>query len=156
MHRMLGVLRAPDTGEPTPAPGLARIGELLDPARAVGMRAVLSVTGEVRPLPAGVELAAYRIVQEAVTNVLRHAAAGRVECAVDYGRAAVELRVVDDGEGQGTPGSDGQGHVGMRERAALYGGKVETAPRPGGGYSVHAILPVPEPAAPAGVAEGSS
>lgn len=91
-------------------------------------------------------------MQEAVTNVLRHAAATRVYCAIDYGRAAVELHVVDDGVGRVASGPGGHGHVGMRERAALYGGTVEVGPRPGGGFAVHAVLPVPE-RAPVPVAE---
>jgi signal transduction histidine kinase len=141
MHRMLGVLRGPDTPDDSPAPGLARLPDLLEPARAAGLRAELTVGGEVRPLPPGVELAAYRIVQEAVTNVLRHAAATRVDCAVAYGPAAVELRVVDDGRG-GPAARQGHGLVGMRERAAAYGGTVEAGPCPGGGWAVRAVLPV--------------
>ncbi len=140
MHRMLGVLRAPDTD--APAPGLARLPELLEPARAAGLQVDCTVTGDVGDLPPGVDLAAYRIVQEAVTNVLRHAHAGRVECSVDYRDGVLELRVTDDGRG-GTP-TPGGGHglVGMRERAALYGGTVEAGPV-AGGFAVHAVLPVP-------------
>jgi signal transduction histidine kinase len=141
MHRMLGVLRGPEIPEDSPAPGLARLPELLEPARATGLRAELTVTGEVRPLPPGVELAAYRIVQEAVTNVLRHAAATRVDCAVEYGPAAVDLRVVDDGRG-GPALRQGHGLVGMRERAAAYGGTVEAGPFPAGGWVVRAVLPL--------------
>lgn len=153
MHRMLGVLRGPGQGEPVPAPaaGLSRVDELLDAARAAGLHATLTVTGDVRPLPAGVEVAAYRIVQEAVTNVLRHSAASGVSCEVGYGPAAVELAVVDDGVGGSVPpGPGGHGHVGMRERVALYGGTVHVGPRQGGGYAVRAVLPLP---GPAGVAE---
>jgi signal transduction histidine kinase len=146
MHRLLGMLRAPESGETAPAPGLARVGELLEPARAAGIHAELTVCGAVRPLPTEVDVAAYRIVQEAVTNVLRHAAASRVNCSVGYGREVVELRVVDNGAGRAEPGPGGHGHVGMRERAALYGGTVEVGPRPGGGYAVHAVLPALEQA----------
>jgi signal transduction histidine kinase len=155
MHRLLGVLRGPEAGAPAPAPGLARVAELLEPARTAGLQADLVVTGKVRALPAGVDLAAYRIVQEAITNVLRHAAATRLTCAVEYGRAAVEVHVVDDGAGRSAPGSGGHGHVGMRERAALYGGAVTVGPQPGGGYAVHAVLPVPEPAANMSATEAS-
>jgi signal transduction histidine kinase len=89
-----------------------------------------------------VDLAAYRIVQEAVTNVLRHAHARRVDCAVAHRDGVLELRVTDDGDG-GVPGTGGgHGLVGMRERAALYGGTVEAGPA-AGGFSVHAVLPVP-------------
>jgi signal transduction histidine kinase len=144
-QRLLGMLRTAQSDEPTPAPGLARVADLLEPVRVAGIRAAFTATGQVRPLPAGLDLAAYRIVQEAVTNVLRHAAATRVDCTVDYGPAAVDLRVVDDGTGHTGPGPDGHGHIGMRERAALYGGTVDIGPRPGGGYAVHAVLPIPQP-----------
>ena len=148
MQRMLGVLRAPEAEEEGAAPGLGSVAALLEPVRAAGIAAELSVTGAVRPLPPGVDQAGYRIVQEALTNVLKHARASRVECRVDYGPAAVELSITDDGRGHGDAGAlpGGHGHVGMRERAALYGGTVELGPRPGGGYAVRAVLPVTEPA----------
>ena len=145
MHRMLGVLRSAEDGERGPAPGLDRVPELLDAARTAGLHADLTIGGTVRPLPPGVDLAAYRIVQEAVTNVLRHASAHRLDCALDYGAACVELHVVDDGRGAAAAGPGGHGLVGMRERAALYGGSVDAGPRPGGGFAVHAVLPVPDP-----------
>jgi signal transduction histidine kinase len=143
MHRMLGVLRSADDAERGPAPGLDRLPELLDTARRAGLHAELSIRGTPRPLPPGIELAAYRIVQEAVTNVLRHAAARRLECTVGYGDARVELQVVDDGRGGAAAGRGGHGLIGLRERAALYAGSVEAGPRPDGGYAVHAVLPVP-------------
>jgi signal transduction histidine kinase len=142
-QRLLGVLRSSQSDEPAPTPGLARVPDLLEPASAAGIRTVFTATGQIRPLPAGVDLAAYRIVQEAVTNVLRHTAATRVDCTVDYGPASIDLRVVDDGPGHAGPGHDGHGHIGMRERAALYGGTVDIGPRPGRGYAVHAVLPIP-------------
>jgi signal transduction histidine kinase len=146
MHRMLGVLRSAEDVERGPAPGLDRLPELLDAARRAGLHAQLTVTGERRALPPGVDLAAYRIVQEGVTNVLRHAAARQVHCTVDYRDGCVELHVVDDGSGTAAAAPGGHGLVGMRERAALYGGSVDAGPRPGGGFAVHAVLPVPEPA----------
>lgn len=139
MHRMLGVLRAPE-GD-APAPGLARLSELLDPARAAGLQVQCTLVGDVADLPPGVDLTAYRIVQEAVTNVLRHAHARRVECTVEYRDDVLELRVTDDGGG-GPTDAGGHGLVGMRERAALYGGIVEAGPVRGG-FEVHAVLPVP-------------
>jgi signal transduction histidine kinase len=145
-QRLLGVLRTTQSDEPVPAPGLAIAPELLEPVRAAGIRAAFTVTGQVRPLPAGLDVAAYRIVQEAVTNVLRHAAASRVDCTVDYGLAALDLRVVNDGTARAQTGAAGNGHIGMRERAALYGGTVDIGPRPAGGYAVHAVLPIPRPA----------
>jgi signal transduction histidine kinase len=145
MQRMLGVLRAAQPPDAVPAPGrLASVDALLEPARAAGISAELAVTGTVRPLPPGVDLAAYRIVQEAVTNVLKHAGATRLTCTVHHGPRAVELRVEDDGTGGAVAGSAGHGQAGMRERAALYGGSVQTGPRPGGGYLVSAVLPVAE------------
>ncbi len=152
MHRMLGVLRSPEDGERAPAPALDRVPELLDAARQAGLQAELTIGGTPRALPPGVALAAYRIVQEAVTNVLRHAGAHRLACRIDYGGSCVELHVVDDGRGAIPPGPGGHGLVGMRERAGLYGGSVDAGPRPGGGFAVHAVLPVPaqEPVATAG------
>lgn len=144
MHRMLGVLRAPDADEP-PSPGLARLPDLVEQARAAGVRMVCRVTGEPRPLPSGVDLAAFRIVQEAVTNVLRHAGACVVECTVHYEPGAVGLEVVDDGAGAGSRTADGHGLAGMRERAEAHGGTVTAGPRAGGGFAVHAVLPAPEP-----------
>ncbi|HEV7708065.1 MAG TPA: histidine kinase [Asanoa sp.] len=144
-QRLLGVLRGSQLDKSAPAPGLAGAADLLEAARATGIRAALTVSGEVRPLPAGLDLAAYRIVQEAVTNVLRHAAASRIDCSVEYGPAAVDLLVVDDGLGRAGTRPGGHGHIGMRERAALYGGTVDLGPRPGGGYAVHAVLPIAQP-----------
>ncbi|HLM06567.1 MAG TPA: sensor histidine kinase [Blastococcus sp.] len=144
MHRMLGVLRGPGLDDDRAAPGLGRLAELLDPARAAGLQVGLTVGGDVRPLPPGVELAAYRIVQEAVTNVLKHAAAHRIDCTVDYGAAAVELRITDDGAGATGPAPGGHGLVGMAERAAVHGGWVDAGPNPGGGWSVRAVLALGE------------
>ncbi len=138
MHRMLGVLRGPETD--APAPGLARLAELLEPARAAGLEVACTV--DVGPLPPGLDLAAYRIVQEAVTNVIRHARARRVTCTVRSDGRTLDLRVTDDGAGGAVAGAGGHGLVGMRERAALYGGTVEAGPGPGG-FTVHAVLPVP-------------
>ncbi|MFI5914407.1 sensor histidine kinase [Dactylosporangium sp. NPDC051541] len=154
-RRLLGVLRAPEPAGAAPAPGLDRAAELLDAARAAGISAALTVTGQARPLPAGLELAAYRIVQEAVTNVLRHAGAHRIGCTTDYGPAAVGLWIVDDGDGGTGSRRSGHGHAGMRERVALYGGTIDIGPRAGGGYAVHAVLPVPR-AAGAPAAAGAS
>jgi signal transduction histidine kinase len=154
MHRMLGVLRGPEEDGGAPSPGLARLPDLLEPARAAGLDAVLTVDGDVRDVPAGLDLAAYRIVQEAVTNVLRHARARRLTCSVHHGPTALDIAVVDDGTGAPAR-REGHGLVGMRERAAAYGGSVEAGPRPDGGWSVHAVLPVPpaERPAPVRVAE---
>jgi signal transduction histidine kinase len=136
---------APGDPDPThPQPGLARLDELAEPLRLAGLDVVVRREGDEPKLPAGVDLSAYRIVQEALTNTLRHARATRAEVTVRYGKQAVELEVRDDG--RGSPGAElngaGQGLVGMRERAALLGGTLEAGPLPGGGYRVHAHLPL--------------
>jgi signal transduction histidine kinase len=136
---------APGAPDPThPQPGLARLDELAEPLRLGGLDVVVRREGEAPELPAGVDLSAYRIVQEALTNTLRHARATRAEVTVRYGNRAVEVEVRDDG--RGSPVAEvngaGQGLVGMRERAALLGGTLEAGPMPGGGYRVHAHLPL--------------
>ena len=152
MHRMLGVLRAPGAEDAGSVSGLDRLSDLLEQARATGLEVGLRVAGEPRPLPTGVDQAAYRIAQEAITNVIRHAGADRLDCFLAYGPESVELTVVDDGRGTGpSSGPGGHGLVGMRERAALYGGSVDAGPLPGGGFGVRAVLPAaaaaPVPAA---------
>ena len=147
MQRMLGVLRGPDAVEPAVTPGLADVDTLLDAARAAGLDVRLAVSRGARPLPPGVDMAAYRIVQEAVTNVLRHAGAGSLVCTVDHRCDTVTLTVTDDGAGSDVPAS-GLGLIGMRERASLYGGTVEAGRRPGGGFAVRAVLPVSADAVP--------
>ena len=141
MHRMLGVLRGPGTADAAPAPGLGRLPELLEPLRTAGLRVDLTVSGDVRPFPPGLEQAAYRIVQEAVTNVLRHAGATRLACTVHHAAATMEITVVDDGAGSGPVSTGGHGLVGMRERAAAYGGTLSAGPLLEGGFAVHAVLP---------------
>jgi signal transduction histidine kinase len=146
MHRLLGVLRQP--AEPVPYtafPRLANAAELLEPVRAGGLTAELRVTGTPRPLPPGIDLSAYRILQEAVTNVLKHADASRIDCTIGYHDGAIYLDVVDDGRARRSdPPRPGGGHglIGMRERVAVYGGTLETGPLPERGYRVTATLPV--------------
>jgi signal transduction histidine kinase len=149
MRRMLGVLREGD-GQATlaPQPGVDQLSELVDQIRSTGLRVELAVGGEQVPLPAGMELTVYRIVQEALTNVMKHAgpaAGARVE--LHYGDRAIEVRIRDDG--RGTTFSDGRGHglVSMRERAAVYGGQVTAEPAAGGGFEVTARMPVKETSA---------
>ncbi len=102
----------------------------------------LSVEGEAKPLPPGVDLSAYRIVQEALTNVLKHAGPAQARVTVRYLDDEIELVVIDDGAGTGKGGGSGHGLIGMRERAALYGGTLESGKREGGGYFVRARLPL--------------
>jgi signal transduction histidine kinase len=151
VRSVLGVLRAPDGDGTTPAAprsptaGLARLDELADRARATGLKVHVLTEGDVRPLPAGVDLAAYRIVQEALTNVVRHAHADEVEVCVGYGEHGVRLRVADNGRGAVPTGErltgGGNGLPGMRERATAIGGVLTAGPRPEGGFSVEAELP---------------
>jgi signal transduction histidine kinase len=127
-----------------PQPGLARLDELAEPLRLGGLDVVVRREGEGPEPPAGVDLSAYRIVQEALTNTLRHARARRAEVTVRYGDHAVDVEVRDDGRGSAGAEANGAGRglVGMRERAALLGGTLEAGPLPGGGYRVHAHLPL--------------
>jgi signal transduction histidine kinase len=149
MHRLLGVLRLPATvtsSEPDdayqPPARLAGVEELITSARVAGVEAHVRTVGDVEQLPAGVDLAAYRIVQEAVTNVLRHASATRLECLIEVGHGELRLQVMDDGRGPDPRGSDGHGFTGMRERVQMYGGSLQVGPQPGGGFAVRAVLPV--------------
>jgi signal transduction histidine kinase len=149
MRQMLGVLRSadeePDTG---PQPGLDQLSELLEQTRASGLAVAFTVQGVPYPLAEGVALAAYRTVQESLTNVLKHGGPGaRADVVLRYCPDAVTLTISDDGQGAAAA-SDGAGHglIGMRERAAVHGGTLHAGPRPGGGYLVTARLPLALPA----------
>ena len=147
MRRLLGVLRAEaePRGSLTPAPGLAGVEALAAEVARAGVRVEVRIEGTPAELPPGVDLAAYRIVQEALTNVVRHAGPATARVAVRYAPDRVAVEVADDGRG-GDPGRDHGGHgiAGMRERAALYGGSLEAGPRTGGGFRVAASLPLDE------------
>jgi signal transduction histidine kinase len=149
MRRLLGVLRSdPAAGggaaDFAPAPGLDGLDELVGRVTDAGVPVSTCVEGERPAVPIGVDLAAYRIVQEALTNVLKHAGRARARVLVRYELGAVHVEVDDDGRGAATRpvrvNGSGHGLVGMRERAALYGGELEAGPRPGGGYRVAATL----------------
>jgi signal transduction histidine kinase len=143
MRRMVGVMKRPEEGPVlAPQPSLEHVGKLVEQAREAGLRVELTVEGEPVPLPAGVELSAYRIVQEGLTNTLKHAHATSVDVLVRYGREVVELVVSDDGRGSRNGDGGGHGLVGMRERVAVYGGQIEAGPKDGGGYELRARLPV--------------
>ncbi|MFJ8945179.1 sensor histidine kinase [Streptomyces sp. NPDC102395] len=131
----------------TPAPGLADVEQLAATTTDAGVRVDLRRSGEQRALPAEIELSAYRIVQEALTNVVRHAGAGRCRVTIDYGDEELTVEIADDGRGltEDDPGH-GFGLVGMRERVALLHGRLTAGPRPEGGYRVAARLPLPTPA----------
>jgi signal transduction histidine kinase len=144
LRRLLGILRTGDEQLAIgPQPGLASLGSLVEQVREAGLPVDLRVEGEQVQLPPGVDLSAYRIVQEALTNTLKHAGRAHAEVVVRYAVSALELEVVDDGVG--APASvNGSGHglIGMRERVALYGGVLEAGARNGGGYAVRARLPL--------------
>jgi signal transduction histidine kinase len=149
MRRLLGVLREDvddgAVGDRQPQPGLAQLAELIDSAReASGAAARLIVSGPVASFDPGVELAAYRIVQEALTNTRRHAPGTAVDVELRYSGDTLRLRVRDNGPGPSASGS-GHGLLGMRERAATVGGSLRTGPAPGGGFLVEAELPAAKP-----------
>ena len=141
LRRVLGILQ--DDAEYEPQPGLARLDALVEQVRATGLEIEFAVEGSPRPLPAAVDLSAYRIVQEALTNTLKHARAAHATVRVRYGRD-LDLEIRDDGGGDvaNGPSAGGNGLIGMRERVAVLGGSVATGPRPGGGYSVSARIPI--------------
>jgi signal transduction histidine kinase len=144
LRRVLsGVRPVEEAGPHEPAPGLDRVEKLAEPLRAGGLDVVMRREGNAVELPAGVDLSAYRIVQEALTNTLRHSRATRVDVLLRLGADALEVDVRDNGRpvADGSAGG-GRGLVGMRERAALLGGTFEAGPMEGGGYRVHALLPL--------------
>ncbi|CCH30478.1 sensor histidine kinase [Actinosynnema sp. NPDC047251] len=141
MRRLLGVLRSDSDAELAPMPGLADLPGLLGRASMAGVPVELSVTGG--QLPEAVGLTVFRIVQESVTNVVKHAAPARCAVVVEVGEAAVRISVTDDGPGERVLGSTGGGHglIGMRERVAVYGGTFSAGPRGDGGFQVSAEVP---------------
>ncbi len=147
MRRLLGVLRnADDQAELAPVPGLGELRELLDQARAAGLAVSYSLTGTPRGLPDGAELAAYRVVQESLTNTRKHAGlSASAQVMLRYDPDSLTVQVTDDGLATDPAETTGHGLVGMRERIEMYGGTVEAGPLPGGGFSVLARLPCPQP-----------
>jgi signal transduction histidine kinase len=146
LRSMLDVPRADGVG-PTlaPQPSLLEVDRLVAQSQSAGLPVELVIAGEPRPLPALLGLAAYRIVQESLTNTLRHAGPAHARVEVRYGDDLLELEVTDDGRattGQTDNGSGGRGLIGMRERVALLGGELEVGPRPGGGFRVAAAIPI--------------
>ncbi|WP_433161655.1 sensor histidine kinase [Kribbella sp. CA-247076] len=149
MRKMLGLLkqdeqRELDPNQPRPQPGVSSLPELIDNVRDAGLTVEYDVTGEPRELPALLGLTAYRIVQEGLTNTLKHAGPGaRTSVRLDFGREMLTVVVTDDGRGAGVAPSTDPGHglVGMRQRASISGGTVNAGPKAGGGYEVIAKLP---------------
>jgi signal transduction histidine kinase len=144
MRRLVGMLRG-DDGEPlAPQPGLDDLPTLVAQVGDAGLAVELQIEGERRALPVGIELSAYRIVQEALTNALKHAGEANASVLVRYGADSLELEIVDDGAGaaQTVVAGGGHGLVGMRERVALYGGRLDAGRSKSGGFSVRVLLPV--------------
>ena len=150
MRRLVGVLRDDDNAAAlAPQPTLSEIPALLAQLAAAGLKADLEVAGTQREVPAGVELSAYRIVQEALTNTLKHAGAGHATVRLAWSQDHLDVEVSDDGPAAGVTvprqvraDSGGKGLVGMRERVMLFGGELEAGPSPHGGYRVAARLPL--------------
>lgn len=143
LGHLLGLLRGaalPDAR--VPQPGVAQLPELLTQVRDAGLPVGCEVLGTPRDLPPGVDVALYRLTQEALTNVLKHARGATATVVLRYTDAAVELSVTDDGRAAGSGPGLGHGLIGMRERVAIYGGTLGTGPQPGGGFAVDAVIPL--------------
>ncbi|WP_338693635.1 sensor histidine kinase [Streptomyces sp. Q6] len=145
VRQVLDTLRAPGDAPRAPAPGLGRLPELVEQAAGAGLTVDVTTDGERPALPPGADLAAFRIVQEALTNVVRHSESRRARVRLGYGKRALTLTVDDDGPAShAEAGGSGNGLAGMRERAAALGGTIEAGPRPDGGFRVVADLPFTE------------
>jgi signal transduction histidine kinase len=143
MRRLLGVLRSDAEDSLAPQPGLRDVPQLVDQLRSAGLDVGYRVDGDPRPLPVGLELSAYRIVQEALTNSLKHADGARTSVHIRYGHDQLGLDVSDDGgSGSRAPAAGGHGLAGMRERVALYGGRLDAGRMPDGGFAVNVLLPI--------------
>ena len=143
MSRLLGILRKEGEGLAlAPRPSLDYVDALVETVRDAGVPVEVQIEGERTSLPPGVDVSAYRILQEALTNVVKHAGPARVQIVVGYGAAAVEVEVTDDGEGPREGDGPGYGLAGMRERVELHGGTLEVGRRNGGGFTVKARLPL--------------
>jgi signal transduction histidine kinase len=143
MRRLLGMLRRSDEEIAlAPQPSLRELDRLVEQVRAAGLPVQVGVEGEPRELPPGVDLSAFRIVQEALTNVLKHAGPARARVVLRYGADVFELEIADDGPGTGYGSGAGFGLVGMRERVSVYGGELEAGRQPGGGYALRVRLPI--------------
>ncbi len=147
MRRLIRVLTDDDASPSTsPQPGLAELDPLVETVRAAGLPVEVVRTGRPRALPSGADLAAYRVIQESLTNTLKHAGSANARVALGYAPDRLVIEVTDDGRGIAVEPRVGHGLIGMRERVGLFGGTVETSSRPGGGFVVHAEIPVEDPA----------
>jgi signal transduction histidine kinase len=142
-RRLLGMLRRDgDREELEPQPGLGEVAGLIEQVQRAGLQVSLEVEGEPRALDAGRDLCAYRIVQEGLTNALKHAGRSRAEVRLAYRPESLAVQIRDDGAGEAQLDGSGQGLIGMRERVALYGGELHAGPRDGGGFEIRAVLPL--------------
>jgi signal transduction histidine kinase len=156
LRAILSVLRQADESDPAqPTPGLAQVDALVESAGKAGLPTTLRRDGVAWPLPAGVDLAAYRIIQESLTNAIRHAGPASATVSLAYGDSALTIEVADTGRGMpsGHGVAGGHGLIGMRERAASVGGTLDAGPAPSGGYRVVAVLPADRPASRTAEAE---
>jgi signal transduction histidine kinase len=149
LHRLLGFLRqAGDSDDLAPQPGVGQLERLVASMSDTSLAVDITVEGETRPLPPTVDVSAYRIVQEALTNTLKHAHASHAAVHLRYWPDELEVEVVDDGRGAGNGAGrqdgGGLGLIGMRERAALHGGRLNAGAAPGGGFAVRVRLPTPD------------
>ena len=142
-HSRVGRRQAGDTDDLAPSPGISQLPSLVSGMSGSDVAVEVNVEGDQRALPPTVDVSAFRIVQEALTNTLKHAGASRADVRVRYRPGALELEIVDDGRGASaaSQNSGGLGLIGMRERAALHGGQLTAGPRSGGGFAVRATLP---------------
>ncbi len=146
MRRLLGMLRTADPAAIAPQPGLETLDALVEQMNSAGLPVTVAIEGDARPLPVGIDLNAYRIVQESLTNTLKHGGPNvSARIAVTFADSSLSLEVTDDGRGAaaGVGGNGGQGLLGMHERVALLDGTLNAGPRPGGGYRVVARIPIP-------------
>jgi signal transduction histidine kinase len=153
----VGLGHGPAPAALRPQPGLGELDSLIRRVSAAGLPVELAVTGGARPLPPGADLAAYRVVQEGLTNVLRHAGAATATVAVDWGES-LRITVGDDGHGRAgaSAAAPGRGLLGLRERLALYGGELDAGPRPEGGWQLRGVLPLTGPPVPGAPVPGVS
>jgi signal transduction histidine kinase len=143
MRRLVGMLRSGDESLPlAPQPSLKELGTLVEQVRAAGLPVQLTVEGTPRELPPGIDLSAFRIVQEALTNALKHAGPARARVVLRYTENELELEIADDGAGSGDASAAGYGLIGMRERVSVYGGELEAGRQPEGGYALRVRLPL--------------
>jgi signal transduction histidine kinase len=155
LRHLLGLLAPAGDEILRPQPGLGQLPSLIARVRAAGLPVELCVTGTQVSLPAGMDLAAYRVVQEALTNIIKHAGPATAQVRLRYGAEDLLIEITDDGGPPGAPAGDGRGLIGLRERISLYGGQLDAGPRPAGGWRVCAAIPLQSDPLRAGVPAGA-